>query len=28
VRDLHRSSPVFDTLARPVPIKVEVVFED
>jgi uncharacterized OsmC-like protein len=24
---LHRSSPVFDTLARPVPIKVEVVFE-
>ncbi|HMP77362.1 MAG TPA: OsmC family protein [Kiritimatiellia bacterium] len=28
IRDLHRSSPVFDTLARPVPIKVDVVFED
>jgi uncharacterized OsmC-like protein len=28
VRNLHRSSPVFDTLARPVPIKVQVVFED
>ncbi|TVR54577.1 MAG: OsmC family peroxiredoxin [Puniceicoccaceae bacterium] len=28
VRGFHRSSPVFDTLARPVPIKVEVVFED
>jgi len=28
VRQLHRYSPVYDTLARPVPIKVEVVFED
>ena len=24
---LHRSSPVFDTLARPVPLKVEVIFD-
>ncbi len=28
VRDLHRFSPVYDTLARPVPIKVEIKFED
>ncbi len=28
VRNLHKSSPVYDTLARPVPIKVDVVFED
>ena len=28
VRSLHRFSPVYDTLARPVPIKVDVVFED
>jgi uncharacterized OsmC-like protein len=28
IRDLHRTSPVFDTLSRPVPIKVEMVFED
>ncbi len=28
VRDLYRFSPVYDTLSRPVPIKVEVQFED
>ena len=28
VRNLHKFSPVFDTQARPVPIKVEVMFED
>lgn len=28
VRDLHKSSPIFDTLARPVPVKVDVIFED
>ncbi|HMP90020.1 MAG TPA: OsmC family protein [Kiritimatiellia bacterium] len=28
IRNLHRTSPVFDTLSRPVPIKVDVVFED
>ena len=28
VRELFRSSPVLDTLSRPVPIKVNVVFED
>ena len=28
VRGFHRSSPVYDTLSRPVPIKVDVVFED
>jgi uncharacterized OsmC-like protein len=28
IRELHKSSPVYDTLARPVPIKVEIVFED
>jgi uncharacterized OsmC-like protein len=28
VRDLYRFSPVYDTLSRPVPIKVEVQFEE
>jgi uncharacterized OsmC-like protein len=28
IAELFRSSPVYDTLARPVPIKVNVVFED
>lgn len=28
VRNLHRLSPVYDTLSRPVPLKVEVLFED
>ncbi len=28
IRELYRSSPVFDTISRPVPIKVDVVFED
>lgn len=28
VRDLHRSSPVFDTLTRAIPVKVEIQFED
>lgn len=28
LRDLHKLSPVYDTLARPVPLKVNVVFED
>jgi uncharacterized OsmC-like protein len=28
VRDLHRFSPVFDTLRQPVPVKVDVIFED
>ena len=28
LKDLHRTSPVFDTLSRPVPIKVDVVFEE
>jgi uncharacterized OsmC-like protein len=28
VRDLHTFSPIYDTLARPVPVRVEVVFED
>jgi hypothetical protein len=28
IRELHKSSPVYDTLARPVLIMVEVVFED
>lgn len=28
VRELYRSSPVFDTVSRPVPVKVNVVFED
>lgn len=28
IRDLHRSSPIYDTLSRPVPVKVDVIFED
>ena len=28
IRELHRSSPVFDTLSRPIPLKVDVVFEE
>jgi hypothetical protein len=28
LRELYKSSPVYDTLSRPVPIKVNVVFED